>query len=143
MRLQTFSDYPVHIKRCLWIRMENMWKFGALLFLGRSAAASLRLNINSMHSLAQARKKFVRNRSRHLRDMLRTKRVAIVRSIEQNFGADAGIRDVSEINLHLVHADAAHDGSCAAFYQYLSGAGKSPGHAIVISKGHDADFCWA
>src|SRR5579864_7678557 len=66
--------------------------------------------------------------------------MSVVRAIEQDFSANARAGNVSEVNLHLVHADAADDRRSPSFDQYLSRARKLPGKTIVIAKRHDSDF---
>src|SRR5438445_105739 len=52
----------------------------------------------------------------------------------------ACVGNIAEVNLHLVHADAAHDGRSPAFHQHLSQTGKLPGKPIVITEGHNTGF---
>src|SRR4051812_21667095 len=106
----------------------------------RSLRRALWLHINPVHSLPEARKQFIRDGFGHLGDLFRAQGVSVVAAVKQNFGADADVGNVSEIDLHLVHADAAHDWSCPSFNQHLPGAGKLPGKTIVIAKGNDTNF---
>ena len=108
--------------------------------LGTWTTIRLRFDVNSVHSFAQTREQFVRNRSRHLRNLLGSQRVSVVRAIEQHFSANACVGNVGQVNLHLVHADAADDRRSAAFHQHLPRAGKLPGKTIVIAERHNADF---
>src|SRR5262249_22743188 len=66
--------------------------------------------------------------------------MSVVRAVEQDFSADADAGNVRHIHLHLVHTDAADDGSTPAFNQNFAAAGEPPGQAIVITEGNDADF---
>src|ERR1051326_6016808 len=64
----------------------------------------------------------------------------VMSAVEQDFSANACVRNVSEINLHLVHADAPDDWSSAPFNKHLPCAGTLPGKTIVVAKRHNADF---
>src|ERR1051326_2927422 len=66
--------------------------------------------------------------------------MSVMGAIEQDFSAYTCVWNVSEINLHLVHADAPDYRCSASFNQHLSAAGKLPGKTIVIAKRHNADF---
>src|SRR5436305_4226783 len=66
--------------------------------------------------------------------------MSVMRAIEEDFSADAHARNVSEINLHLVHADAPDDRRSPAFHQHLSRAGKLPRKPVIITKGRDPNF---
>ena len=94
------------------------------------ASVRSRLDVDSVHSLSQAREKFIRNGSRHLRNLLWAKRMTVMSAIEQNFGANVCVGNVSEVNLHLVHADAPDDWRGPAFYQHLACAGKLPAGGV-------------
>src|SRR5215467_12677679 len=60
--------------------------------------------------------------------------MAVVRAVKQDLGSDGDPGNISEIYLHLVHADAADDGSAAPFHQNFSHAGEPPGEPIVVAE---------
>src|SRR5579871_6194386 len=132
------GDFPVHNKPCLWIKVENL----GLISIGTRRRESHRLwfDVNSVHSFAQSCEQLIRNRSRHMRNLLRSQRVSIMRAIEQDFSANACAGNVRQINLHLVHADSSDDRRSAPFNQHLTRTGKLPRKPIIITKRHNANF---
>src|SRR6185312_1999432 len=101
------------------------------------------LDINSMHALTKPGEQLMPNGAGLFRHKLRTERMSVVGSVEQDFGSYADSRKVCYVNLHLVHADATYDGCALAFHQHVAFTGESPGEAIVIAKGNDSDFGFA
>src|SRR6185312_8225246 len=101
------------------------------------------LDINSMHALTKPGKQLMPNGAGLFGYKLWTERMSVVGSVEQYFGSHADSREVCDVNLHLVHADATDDGCALAFRQHVTVAGESPGEAIVIAEGNDSDFGFA
>src|SRR5258708_6502400 len=85
--LRDSSDFPVHNKSCLWMKVENLGLISS--GAGNRLSLRLRFDVNSVHSFAQAREQFVGNRFRHLRNLLRSQRVSVMSAVEQDFSANA------------------------------------------------------
>ena len=76
-----------------------------------------------MYALAQPREQFVANGTGLFGDEFRPQRVAVVSSIYEDFRPCADAGEISQVNLHLVHADAPKDRSGIAFNQNMAFAG--------------------